>query len=608
MRLISAFLGILISAGAFAQADLKTALKLTFNEQYEDAEAAYKSLLGTDAANGEVYFFYGQTVIKGYLADTFSYAVKDVADKAEELFLKGLKADSTNALNNVGLGMVKLLLYSDTLKADVFFNKAESSVPKRKRFYSNRDVKVLTELGAAQMLGRVNRYNKAIAYLEKAKIVDDVAKGSNPGNPQIYITLGDIYMRMNEGPNTMANYNKALALDPTSPLPKIRIGDIYMRVPNPNAARPYFEEARNIDSTYAPVYRALGELFTMAGRYDLAKLNYRKFLALSGNNIPAKVHYGISLFKSKNYTEALSVIEEVLAVDKSRNYLSRLAGYCAYEKKPSELDKGKKHMEDFFAGARPDQIITKDYAYYGRILLKLAKSDSLQLLVAFDYLGKAYKADTTDLTLVNEIALNMYNQHWYRKSIEWFNHKMALSNKTAIEDRMYIGKAYYFLKEYGRADTVFMKIVEISPNYIPAYLLDARSFGSIEQKTGEIGFAKPKYELLINKVSSDSVKYGAELSEAYGYMGSFYFFKKPADYSSASAWFKRIYTLDLKNKAWQISSLKKQALVKYVEKKYTEARDLYKQVLVMDPKDPDAEKAIKDLEKAIKQIAEAAKQ
>jgi tetratricopeptide (TPR) repeat protein len=603
MRLISAFLGILISAGVFAQGDLKSAMKLTFNEQYEDAEAAYKSLLNTNPENSEVYFYYGQNVIKGYLADTFSYAVKDVSDKAEDLFRKGIKADSTFALNYVGLGMVKLLLYSDTLKADVFFSKAESTIPKRKKAQTTHDAKVLTELGAAQMLGRVNRYNKAIAYLERAKLIDGL-------NPLIYIALGDIYMRMNEGPNTMANYNKALALDPTSPLPKIRIGDIYMRVPNPNAARPYLEEARNIDSTYAPVFRALGELYTSVGRYDIAKINYRKFLALSGNNIPAKVHYGISLFKSKNYAEALSVIEEVLAVDKSRNYLNRLAGYCAYEKKPPELEKGKKHMEAFFAGARPDQIITKDYSYYGRILLRLAKTDSLQLLLAFDNLTKAYKADTTDLSLVNEMALTYYNLHWYRNSIVWFNHKIALTNKTITEDRMFIGKAYYQLKEYGKADTVFMKVTETAPNYIQAYLYDARSMGTIEQnmieqKTGEPGIAKPKFELLIIKIAGDSIRYGAELVEAYSYMGSYNYFKKPSDYPAALSWFKKIYYVDVKKKEWQIKSLKSQALIKYVDKKYTEARDLYKQVQTMDPKDAVAEDGIKRLDKAIKAIADA---
>ena len=155
-----------------------------------------------------------------------------------------------------------------------------------------------------------------------------------------------------------------------------------------------------------------------------------------------------------------------------------------------------------------------------------------------------------------------------------------------------------------------MNITAIAPNYITAYLWDARSASKIEQievekKTGEVGYALPKFTLLISKIGSDTIKYAPELLESFSYMGSYNISKKPADYASASSWFKRIYNLDPKNKQWQISSLKKQAVVKYIEKKYSEARDLYLQVKQMDAKDPDADKAIKELEKIIKAQAAA---
>ena len=102
------------------------------------------------------------------------------------------------------------------------------------------------------------------------------------------MALGEVYIRMNDASNALFNYNQALNKDPKSPRPKIRIGNIYMRVPNLNAARPYFEEAKEIDSTFAPVYRSLGELYTLAGRYDLAKENYRKFVADVGKYYPCK--------------------------------------------------------------------------------------------------------------------------------------------------------------------------------------------------------------------------------------------------------------------------------------------------------------------------------
>ena len=69
----------------------------------------------------------------------------------------------------------------------------------------------------------------------------------------------------------------------------------------------------------------------------------------------------------------LKYIEEVLKVDNSRNYLNRLAGYSAYEKKPQDLEKAKTYMETFFKNAKDENIITRDYAYYGRILIQIGQ-------------------------------------------------------------------------------------------------------------------------------------------------------------------------------------------------------------------------------------------
>ncbi len=62
---------------------------------------------------------------------------------------------------------------------------------------------------------------------------------------------------------------------------------------------------------------------------------------MSGNTTPAKVRYGNSLFRAKDYEGALTVIKEVLQVDHSRNYLNRLAAYCSYDKKPQDLEGAK---------------------------------------------------------------------------------------------------------------------------------------------------------------------------------------------------------------------------------------------------------------------------
>lgn len=572
---------------AFDQ-ELNAALKLAASEQYENAGQAFETLMKKEPAKGDVYYYYGETIIKDYLSDTLSNSLKDMANKAKDLFQKGIQQDPTNELNDVGLGAICLLVSSDTIAADKYFSKVEASFPVKQKLLSPRDARVLSELGKSQLLGKRNRYKKALAYLNKAKEID-------PNNASIYLALGDVYIRQNAGTNALASYNKALSIDPTSPLPKIKIAEIYMRVPNLNVARPYLDEARGIDSTFAPVYRQLGELYTMAGQFNLSKTNFKKFLELSGNNTPAKIQYAKALFRSRDYATALTTIEEVLAVDKSRNYLNRLAGYSCFEKRPPELEKGRLYMETFFKNAKPEDIIPRDYLYYSRILYKSAKNDSVTVAKAFDAYNKAYSLDTNNTSLISEIASNYYYSRLYKKAIVWLNVK----NKKGISDKddlMLIGKSYYQLADFHRADSIFNKVTIVQPDNMQAYVYLARAASSMDP-TSELGLAQPKFELLIEKIGTETTKYAKELQEAYTYLGYYNLQKK--DYVNAKVWYKKLFELDPANKQWQIQSLKSQALIAYKEKNYVEARDFYSEIKKLDPNDLDSAKAIQDLTKAI---------
>lgn len=571
-----------------SEQELNSALKLAASEQYENAGQAFEELLKKEPANGDVYYYYGETVIKDYLSDTLSNSLKEMASKADALFHKGIQQDPSNHLNEVGLGAVCLLRTSDTIAADNYFIKAEASLPLKAKLLSPKDARLLAEIGSAQLLGNVNRYKKAISYLSRAKEID-------PNKASIYLDLGDVYSRKNDMKNALANYNKALSLEPTSPLAKINIGNIYLHAANLNAARPYLDEARQIDSTFAPVYRELGELYTMAGQFNLAKTNFRKFLDLSGNNIPAKIQYSKALFRTKDFPNALATIEEVLAVDKSRNYLNRLAAYCCYDKKPPELEKGRVYMEDFFKNTNPEAIIPRDYLYYSRILFKVAKNDSVTLKKAFENFNKAYAMDSNNVALVSEIASNYYYSRLYKNAIKWLNLKNK-KGKSDKDDLMLIGKSYYQLAQYHNADSIFIKVVQNQPDNMQAYLYQARAASNLDP-TSELGLAQPKFQSVIEKAGTESAKYAKELQEAYIYEGYYNLQKK--DYAAAKSWYKKLFELDPTNKQWQIQALKFQALIAYKEKNYVEARDLYSEIKKLDPADLDAGKAIQDLTKAI---------
>jgi tetratricopeptide (TPR) repeat protein len=571
--------------------DLNSALKLQSSEQYEEAEKVFEDLIKKDPANGDLYYYYGETLIKDYLSDTFSNSVEEYAKKAEQLFQAGIKQAPANVLNQIGMGAAILMQTSDTSKAIPYFAQAETVVPItiKKKEYTPQKAIILTKLAAAQLFGKVNRFKKALNYLERAKVI-------NPNDPNIYLIFGEVYIRMNDATNALYNYNQALNKDPKSPLPKIKIGNIYMRVPNINAARPYFEEALDIDSTFAPVYRSLGEMWTMAGRYDLSKQYYAKFVAMSGNTTPAMIRYGNSLFRAKDYAGALDVIEEVLKVDDSRNYLNRLAAYSCWEKKPQELEKGKTYMETFMNNSDPENLITRDYWYYGHILYKLAKGDSAMLDKAFETLKKAYSMDESDKALLSEIASDYYYSRRYKEAVETYNLK-AQKGWAGKGDPMIVGKCYYQLKDIKMADATFSKIVAEEPNNIQAHLYLARTYSNMEDPSNRQGLAAPKFEDMINQVGNKTEEYKAELSEAYKYMGIYTY--QTGKFEAAKSWYDKLYSADPANKDQQILALNAKAMINYKEKDYVSARENYNKVLAIDPNNKDAKQAIIDLTKVI---------
>ena len=51
------------------------------------------------------------------------------------------------------------------------------------------------------------------------------------------------------------------------------------------------------------------------------------------------------------------MLQEIFAVDKSRTYMNRIAGYSCYEKNPPDYDQALAYMDVLFKSVAPDRII-----------------------------------------------------------------------------------------------------------------------------------------------------------------------------------------------------------------------------------------------------------
>ncbi|MCK7530105.1 MAG: hypothetical protein MZV63_03115 [Marinilabiliales bacterium] len=148
----------------------------------------------------------------------------------------------------------------------------------------------------------------------------------------------------------------------------MKIGNIYVKGRAFRLQYHILKRQSNLNANYAPAYRELGQL-VLSWQADLNSQNniLRNTSNLQQGNIPAKTRYVNALFYARDYDEVIKNVEEIFAVDKSRAYMNRLAGYSCYEKNNADYDKalalyGRTFQELFLLS----RIIPKDYHYTGK--------------------------------------------------------------------------------------------------------------------------------------------------------------------------------------------------------------------------------------------------
>ncbi len=631
--------------------DLNTAIGYTRSEAYDKAEEIFQQLIQKEPGNSKYYFFYGENKLQDYFSDTISNSLAVYTREAKAIFEKGISANSSEPLNYIGLARVAFF-NGDEKTAEEMRAKAKSFLVPHKNIKklqppATEYAFILAKLAESYITVKFTvDTSKALPLIREALRIDYK-------NPDIYLIAGDIYILVNDGSNAIKNYNLAQDYNPSSPTANMKIGSIYVRAKNLGAAIPYFEQAINLNPNYAPAYRELGSLYSMARRYDQAKQYYEKYLDLTKGNIPAKISYVRSLYYAGEYDEVIKVIEEIFAIDQSKAYLNRLAGYSCFEKKNPDYDKALKYMETLFEKVSPELIIKRDYTYLAKILLKrnqeypnlireserlksqlekekvrynsasatekaklkpsidtlnsqltrlnnqIAKSEK-EIDRAFAEYNKALTFDPEDVALINEIALNYYNFRRYDNAARMWAKLISLG-RNDINDYMQIGRAFYVADNLKAADSIFNVVIKIQPDYLPAHLYIARTYSKMEKDPRE-GLAKPKFEKLIEMASVDSLKNETEMIEALTYLS--YYYRVTGNLQKSREYYTRMIELNPGNNENKTRGLLGLAGIendlaineKTIEGKLpylNRSQEFYKRILAFDPNNEQAKTLLK---------------
>lgn len=500
---------------------LTDALKKTDNELYESATKDFKSLIAKEPTKPENYFFLGENYLK-----------RDMLDSAKYYWNKAATVTPATPFTNVAAG--KVLWYnSDTAAANVKFKDACTQT-------KHKNGEIMRQIAVTYISAPLKDLNKAI------KLSSDAIK-LEPKNTEGYLIYGDALFEKTPGDASkpIAEYKKALEIDPKLCKALLRKALIYKRSGNAEEALSIFEEIIALDNTYAPVYREKAEVQMKKGLLKEAVETWKKYLALNNSN-EARYRYAIALYTGGNFCEAVKELEYQHSIGTRNMYTLRMLSismyYCNPAKDVTINEKGLKLSDEFFTMAQKKDIYVQDYTNRANHLTGMGK-DSLAIL-------ELYKAIETDERAKNECLsqiakLEVKNKN-YNGAIKAYTMKMdGDMNKLDAGEHYELARAYYFgPQNYALADSSFKRL--LSPNYPSGYLWHARCLYKLETPETKWAAQAPYQQFLESLKPEDKTNpnYKSTQIEAAKYMGDYYVNSSAKDFTKAKVYWKMVQDLD----------------------------------------------------------------
>jgi tetratricopeptide (TPR) repeat protein len=434
-------------------------------------------------------------------------------------------------LNYAGLGQF-YLERNNHEKATEAFNNAVTVAASNKKF-KDAEVYALMAMNMSTD-GNLNDTTNLRICREKA-----IELGNKL--PLVHYYLGRSYIEQNDGGPAVSAFERAFEMDKTMAKAQWQIGNVYYNAKNWESAKDALLSAITIDPEFAPAYKDLGDLSFQMKNTEKAVNYYKDYLAKIETNPKSQLKYASFLVMKKDFVAAYDEAIKVKNIDTTNVYLFRVLGKAAIE--TQKFSEGSASFETFFAKINPTKIQADDYHYYGKSLLAQGK-DSLALI----QYNKAMDMDSTKAIEINiQLADYFFKAKKFQESAKAYTTLISKKPKQSPNDFFNLGRCYYQLKEFSKADTSFMKVIELATTYMPAYLYRARCQSGLNPGNPEI--AKPFYENYISKIESDEKnkeKFKKDLIEAYEYVGGFYY--NTRDKVNAKLYFEKVKAIDPNNK------------------------------------------------------------
>jgi len=384
-------------------------------------------------------------------------------------------------------------------------------------------------------------YEKALQEYEKVLKADKKRQISK----QVYLNMGSIYDEKGELDKAVRIYKRGLALDPENADIRFNLALTLMKKGSLTEALKQLQKTISIRRDDPDVYLTMGNIYYDLKKYDQAKKNFEKSIALKAN--PRAILFLANiLYKQKDYQNARKYYEKIITIEKTTDtarlaYIGLADIYDNFADYTNSIEFYKKAIDlsPTDAGLHYNlavvQIKAKQFApaisELKRALdldnknfkaLKLI-SDALYNLGKLDeslaFTKRGLKIDSKDFDL-NYVAANI----WLKKGQEdtarkFFNTCLSLNPPPAKAKiiNVNIGNTYSSEKKYNLALKYYQNAIKLDPKYGTAYYNMAIS-----------NYKLNRLSRAINNLL-ETIKYDPTNIDAHSLLGNLYYRKGMLD-------------------------------------------------------------------------------
>ena len=520
IKTISLLISVLFTGNILFAQTIDEGKRFLYYERYNSAKDVLGKLVNANPNNIEAAYWLGQT----YLGEEDSISAK-------ALYQKTLNANPNAPLMLVAMGQIALMDHQNNDAR----NRFETAVSLTK----SKDYNIINAIGRANVDAKGG---DAVYAIEKLKLIPE-----NKRTAEMWTTLGDAYRKMTDGANAQISYQSALAADPNYARASFMIGRIYQTqgFSQEQYYMKYYNEAISKDAKFAPVYYWLYDYYYQRD-VNKSREYLDQFIAVADADSKNCYYQASILYAGKQYQQAVNKSNECITAGGQNAYL-KLYGLKAFAyEKLGDSANAKTFFETYFQKQKPENLLSGDYATYGRVLLKFPGNEA----TAAKYIEKAIALDTLEankIEYITSVANNYLAAKNYNEAANWYIRLFAIKKNVTKTDMYNVGYNYYRGGNYKTSDSVFTLYKQKYPDDMLGYYYGAINKANIDS-TSALGLAIPDYEKIIQLASAspDTARAKQQLITAYNYMINYHYNVKK-DRIAAITFNEKILAIDPSN-------------------------------------------------------------